>query len=230
MPTEQCECARCGDQFCRETGKRGRKQIHCSKTCADRAYFDRQSAAKQDARRAALRPCPTCGRFPELSEGGPIPVYCSPRCSNVARGAVLAEPHPDRVCPLEECGVTFTPRYKHQRCCSERHGKLLCSREGRKAGKYRDPWSDRRRDNYHRRRALKRQTETGGPVFREEIADRDGWICGLCGEPVSPDVAWPDPLSPSVDHIVPLSKGGGHTVENVQLTHLQCNVRKGDRV
>jgi 5-methylcytosine-specific restriction endonuclease McrA len=36
----------------------------------------------------------------------------------------------------------------------------------------------------------------------------------------------PDPMSPSLDHILPLSKGGTHEPRNVQLAHLGCNVRK----
>ena len=63
-----------------------------------------------------------------------------------------------------------------------------------------------------------------------EIYERDGWVCKLCGEMVQRDAKWPEPLSPSLDHIVPLSKGGGHLRDNVQLAHLICNVRKGNRV
>lgn len=34
----------------------------------------------------------------------------------------------------------------------------------------------------------------------------------------------------SIDHIRPLSKGGTHTWDNVQLAHLKCNIKKGNRV
>jgi 5-methylcytosine-specific restriction endonuclease McrA len=33
----------------------------------------------------------------------------------------------------------------------------------------------------------------------------------------------------SVDHIVPLSLGGPHTLDNAQLAHLRCNAIKGNR-
>jgi len=63
-----------------------------------------------------------------------------------------------------------------------------------------------------------------------DIFDRDGWRCGLCGKPVRKDYQWPDPRARSLDHILPLSKGGAHTRANVQLAHLRCNWSKNDRV
>src|SRR5699024_2990102 len=57
--------------------------------------------------------------------------------------------------------------------------------------------------------------------------DRDGWICGICDDPVDRAMEYPDPMSVSLDHIIPLSKGGSHTPENVQCAHLDCNLRKG---
>lgn len=36
------------------------------------------------------------------------------------------------------------------------------------------------------------------------------------------------PMYPSIDHIVPMSKGGGHVWENVQVAHIICNTEKGD--
>lgn len=59
-----------------------------------------------------------------------------------------------------------------------------------------------------------------------EIFERDGWCCGLCDLVVDKDLAWPDPMSKSLDHIVPLSCGGDHVRANVQLAHMTCNVRK----
>jgi 5-methylcytosine-specific restriction endonuclease McrA len=34
----------------------------------------------------------------------------------------------------------------------------------------------------------------------------------------------------SFDHVVPLSKQGSHTPENVRLTHKICNLKKGDQL
>lgn len=73
---------------------------------------------------------------------------------------------------------------------------------------------------------LARQAE---PVMPADVHARDGWICQLCLLPIDPEAAWPDPMSASVDHIVPLALGGAHSMANVQSAHLGCNSRKGDR-
>jgi 5-methylcytosine-specific restriction endonuclease McrA len=63
-----------------------------------------------------------------------------------------------------------------------------------------------------------------------EIFDRDGWLCGICAEPIDRTLRYPDPMSVSLDHVMPLSRGGKHSRANTQAAHLICNVRKSDRV
>ena len=60
-----------------------------------------------------------------------------------------------------------------------------------------------------------------------DIYQRDNWICQICKRAVNKKLKYPDPLSKSLDHIVPLSHGGNHTRENVQLAHLKCNCSIG---
>ena len=77
--------------------------------------------------------------------------------------------------------------------------------------------------------------------------DRDGWakttylrarkkifatqsVCAICGRPVNFDLRFPDPWSPTVDHIIPISKGGNPAdIANMQLAHLQCNRLKSSK-
>lgn len=63
-----------------------------------------------------------------------------------------------------------------------------------------------------------------------ELVERDGDACSLCAEQVDLTTAWPDPMSPSVDHITPRSLGGQDEPQNVALAHLRCNISKGIRV
>jgi 5-methylcytosine-specific restriction endonuclease McrA len=64
-----------------------------------------------------------------------------------------------------------------------------------------------------------------------ELAKRDGTDCGICGSPVDMTLARSDGLDcPSVDHIMPRSRGGSHDPSNLQLAHLRCNMAKSDRV
>lgn len=67
------------------------------------------------------------------------------------------------------------------------------------------------------------------PINRLDIFERDGWLCQLCDRPINPDLKWPNPDSASIDHIVPLARGGDHAVSNVWSAHLGCNASKGAR-
>lgn len=54
--------------------------------------------------------------------------------------------------------------------------------------------------------------------------------CAICGGRVDRSLKWPHPLSPSVDEILPVSKGGSpYDKDNVQLAHLVCNERRQAR-
>jgi 5-methylcytosine-specific restriction endonuclease McrA len=64
-------------------------------------------------------------------------------------------------------------------------------------------------------------------AIRGEIIRRDNETCQLCEMPVDLKLGYPDPMSASLDHVVPLARGGDNAVENLQLAHLQCNLRKG---
>jgi 5-methylcytosine-specific restriction endonuclease McrA len=66
------------------------------------------------------------------------------------------------------------------------------------------------------------------PIKKAAIFERDQWVCGLCGEPVDKDIAWPNLECATLDHIIPMSRGGDHVETNVQLAHFLCNLMKRD--
>ena len=56
-------------------------------------------------------------------------------------------------------------------------------------------------------------------------------ICGICGRPVNKELKYPHPQSACIDHIIPIAKGGHPAaIENLQLTHLCCNLAKSDKL
>ncbi|WP_410666040.1 HNH endonuclease [Amycolatopsis sp. lyj-84] len=54
-------------------------------------------------------------------------------------------------------------------------------------------------------------------------------MCQLCGKKVRTDVVVPHPLAATIDHVIPLARGGRHEMSNVQTAHFLCNSLKGDR-
>lgn len=57
-------------------------------------------------------------------------------------------------------------------------------------------------------------------VTRRAVFARDGWACQYCGSQATL----------TVDHVIPRSKGGPSTWENIVAACAPCNRRKGDRL
>lgn len=56
-------------------------------------------------------------------------------------------------------------------------------------------------------------------------------VCGICGKPVDFSYKYPHPLSPCIDHIIPVAKGGHPSdIDNLQLAHWTCNRQKSDKL
>lgn len=138
-------------------------------------------------------------------------LYCSRACKGRARHrdrqAAINAAKPDRVCAY--CGVPL-PK-------SKRADAKFCAADCNMR-------AHRQTRNFHRRRGLKRTTL----VNLRSIAARSGYRCGICGGGVNMTRRHPDPLAPSVDHIVPLAQGGDHADGNLQLAHLRCNLSRRD--
>jgi hypothetical protein len=160
-------------------------------------------------------------------EGGPgrgsMTTTESARVAALARWAghekVTPKPKPsrrvERACRF--CG-DIVPMTARQQSC----GKAGC-RRARNAERMREGgWPKARR-------AQRRTTEVEqfSPL---DIFVRDQWVCGICTKSVDQALRWPDPMSASLDHIQPLSRGGSHLPENTRCSHLGCNVARGNRV
>jgi len=122
------------------------------------------------------------------------------------------------------CGNEFDrrDRPKFTRTCSEE-----CAREQVK-----------QRNDDHRHRARKHGV-TYEPVNVRRVFERDGYRCHICGRKTDRKAyesrTWnnyvPNHRYPTLDHVVPLSKGGGHTYANTACACWKCNcIDKGDGV
>ena len=122
------------------------------------------------------------------------------------------------------CGNVFHSEYATQiYCCKS------CKRREREHR--RTQRGVRQNSHNHRKRARRLGTDYESGITLGKLVERDGNICQICGGPCdSSDTSWGfiGPLYPSVDHIKPMAKGGGHTWDNVQLAHCICNSMKRD--
>jgi hypothetical protein len=68
------------------------------------------------------------------------------------------------------------------------------------------------------------------PIKRNIVFDKADWCCESCGisTPMS-EKGKNNDNSPELDHIIPISKGGPHKYDNVQLLCRACNAIKSDR-
>jgi hypothetical protein len=88
---------------------------------------------------------------------------------------------------------------------------------------------DKAKDADHRRRAAMYGSATG-PIDYYEVWERDDGHCWICRREVDPALIYPAPMSRSWDHVIPIIKGGSHTMDNIALSHLVCNTSKKAKV
>jgi 5-methylcytosine-specific restriction endonuclease McrA len=157
------------------------------------------------------------------------------------------------------CGIEFIPTYPNQKCCCTKHGDLFYKatvgnqqkREQRAEEKAKKGLvycqycgegfipklfghskycCKEHKKIYERknRRALEHGVQSYA-YSREQVFKRDHYICCLCNQPLNMSVTIPAWDAPTIDHILPLTKGGSDDLSNVQSAHYRCNCKKGNR-
>ena len=209
-PAGEYTCKRCGQRFTRTRRVRGQRPHYCSPKCQVAAAHERGQARIQPV------PCEWCGNmFQPIRESTRTSV-CD-RCSKLPRKCPLPPNHWARwygktstwrpVCPtcgdkyVQDLQVTTTTVY--------------CSRKCAKKAERDRRWA-RQRDAFV------------AEVPRAYIYRRDRYRCQLCGKPLAMSESVPHPNAPTLDHVIPLARGGTHEPSNVQAAHFLCNASKGD--
>ena len=216
----QC-CAFCGKTF---TTAHGRK-IYCARKCAASAMN-----AKHNKRVVPqTKVCGQCGeRFtPQRIDG----MYCSTGCKEHARRIRNAPVVTSRQCPT--CGRPFT---------GSTNRPVYCSRKCRGIAQYERSAEDRRsatrdwtRLNKHtaaykqqsavklgRRRA--RKLGSAHPLTHKQWQrklNRANGTCSYCGNKTS---------ELTLDHVIPLCRGGEHSEGNTVAACGPCNYSKGGKL
>jgi len=99
------------------------------------------------------------------------------------------------------------------------HREEKCDERRAYAVTYQTEHPEKRREYKATRRARKTDAFIEA-IDRQTVFSRDAGLCGICQQGVEA-ANW------HLDHIQPLSKGGQHSYDNVQVSHPVCNLRKG---
>lgn len=75
-----------------------------------------------------------------------------------------------------------------------------------------------------RRYQARRSAATVEEVSYAAILEREGMVCHICGV----DIQGMSDLH--FDHVIPLSRGGAHSNDNIKPSHAACNLRKGAKI
>lgn len=222
-------CEHCDGQFTRPKLHSAKRPRFCSDACWE-AFRHRQRPFGEWRVPEPYSPrvftCQDCGSAAKDSGIGPAASRC-PSCL-VLRERQLSlqwqRDHPDLAAQRKAAWTAANP--EKVQASRERNREATAAQQRIYQALNRDRVREWKRDRENRRRAIKAATTV--VRFRAlDIFDRDGWICGICNQPVDPAARFPDWSRASLDHVIPLSRGGPHTPTNAQLAHLSCNVRKG---
>ena len=117
----------------------------------------------------------------------------------------------ERECECIICGQKFKTYIKHKAtCCDECEEK-------------------------HKLKRIPQEQIIDTDITLEKLFKRDSGVCYLCGKPCD----WSDRdvkrriigiKYPSMDHVIPVSKGGEHSWQNVRLAHFGCNSAKSNKL
>lgn len=201
-------CIVCGSSF--YPGRTDRTKC-CGRECGT-AFSGMQAKAEKNGGRVWVRRnrkrCPSCGKM--HGRRGPL---CSDGCS---RAIQIYRYTPVVVSSCRECRVEFDRR-------TEGASRYFCSADCSDKSSARSKRATRKA-----RDALERGASGADRIDPLAVFDRDGWKCKLCGRKTPKQLRGTyKPRAPELDHIMPLSKGGLHSLANVQCACRECNGLKG---
>lgn len=125
----------------------------------------------------------------------------------------------NRVC--NECGQVYNAEHINQKYCS-----IKCARR-----------HENRMKEITRRKHIRLNGKVNWDISLDKLIKRDNNTCHICGgrcnyndyEAIGDNfIVGKD--YPSIDHVIPVSKGGTHTWDNIKLAHHYCNTIKNNKM
>lgn len=235
--TKSCET--CGREF----AGRSQSARYCRRSC----YPSRVTRTERNRRSYAVVECFWCGRQCKREANRKHLPACSARCRvavSMYKSSRVQSAWP-RMVKCRTCSTkvaTIPGRRRNVRCarckpirevlaltCCECGDRFDHSQYGSLAHPLYCSQRCKWRVAERVRRARVRNANRAA-VRRWEIFERDALQCYLCGDHMDAELRVPHPKAPTLDHIVPLSRGGTHEPSNIATACFQCNVYKGSLV
>ena len=220
------KCKECGIALAEEAHFNTKYCPPCAREVTRRISRDHQRKANGYKRHANCNWCG--GSMPR--DSSPFERLCSDKCRSLSSEAAFRKGRLKQrkrfITECRVCGNVIPPgAHGNSAHCSPECKKVSKSNHFKKY--YRRNPSKYQDHNAVRRAKIKEATTDN--VDRIRVFERDGWECHICGDPISKEAVWPSPESVSLDHVIPLSKGGAHSYDNCKAAHWGCNSAKGDR-
>ncbi len=225
-------CKHCGCSFNNENGYRVQ---YCCKKCAYDAKYGTPEAReliraeKQRIMQEEMSTvCPICRR--QFTRSTTNQLYCSSDCTYQAQLIRKRQQWMDTYQPrhfvCSECGSNIVTQYKdmHSCFCCESCAKKYFRRIEHQTARHKAFINEMKK-----KREVQIKRSFVEPVSYETVFNQAQGICEVCGLPVIYDKLADNNWSGTIDHIVPLSCGGAHSLSNCQLAHRICNSLKGNR-
>jgi 5-methylcytosine-specific restriction endonuclease McrA len=88
----------------------------------------------------------------------------------------------------------------------------------------------KRRERYRIKTAKRQKIVNPIRISADVLIQRDGNVCHICLTEIDLSLARNSRFGATIDHVVPVSKGGADTLENMKLAHWICNIKKGNKI
>lgn len=234
------QCKYCNKMY---TTKNKLKE-YCSSNCYDKDYH-------RTKRSRAERQCKWCGNL--FSPKGERRVYCSDGCrkdsienKGITKEQQLEAERKDKaINKLIKVLNKRIDEFRECKCCNRKYlhikylnGTSYCSDECREQGlrvlqkKYPKP----KRMSKDKRWTLNGKADYS--ININKLYERDEGCCHICGghtdfkdySETAEGYFIAGNTYPSIDHVIPIAKGGLHQWDNVKLAHRICNSIKNDKL
>lgn len=215
-------CPVCNKEF---TTKR-KHQMYCSHDC--------QAQSMRKERASGV--CMYCGKYFTAKRYTAVGKYCSHQCQ-------INDLHQQKLDKLKQEQLVKEKRKQEkeqQKLQAERLNQLAHYKECAECGtvfyaqhlavKYcSDSCRKKHFNRYHDHRLDKCAVKDPSITLAKLYVKYNG-VCQICGQKLPLDCDLNDDRHPSIDHIIPVSKGGNHTWDNVQLLCRKCNCKKRNAI